>query len=132
MHRKPVLAANWKLNHTPTDARAFLQRFLALSPRQQDRTVILFPSAITVTTVTDALRDRPDIWVGVQNVHSEAQGAFTGENSVLMLITADAVLVDIAMAIVVALSMNDAASRAAGVAQGPHAWQLVRFSRCSI
>ena len=84
MHRKPVLAANWKLNLTPTDARAFLQRFLALSPRQQDRTVILFPSAMTVTTVTDALRDRPDIWVGVQNVHSEAQGAFTGENSVLM------------------------------------------------
>ena len=84
MHRKPVLAANWKLNHTPTDARAFLQRFLALTPRQQDRTIVLFPSAITLTTVTDGLRDRPDIWVGVQNVHSEAQGAFTGENSVLM------------------------------------------------
>lgn len=84
MHRKPVFAANWKLNHTPTDARAFLQRFLALTPRQQDRTIILIPSAITVTTVSDGLRDRPDIWVGVQNVHSEAQGAFTGENSVLM------------------------------------------------
>ena len=84
MHRKPVLAANWKLNQTPTDARAFLQRFLALCPRQQDRTIIIFPSAITVSTVADALRDRPDIWVGVQNVHSEAQGAFTGENSVLM------------------------------------------------
>lgn len=84
MHRKPVIAANWKLNHTPTDARAFFQRFLALTPRQQDRTVIICPSAITLTTVTEALKERPDIWVGVQNVHSEAQGAFTGENSVLM------------------------------------------------
>jgi len=84
MHLKPVFAANWKLNHTPTDARSFLQRFLALTPRQQDRTIILCPSAITVTTVTEALKDRPDIWVGVQNVHAEAQGAFTGENSVLM------------------------------------------------
>ncbi len=84
MHLKPVFAANWKLNHTPTDARSFLQRFLALTPRQQDRTIILCPSAITLTTVTDGLRDRPDIWVGVQNVHSEAQGAYTGENSVLM------------------------------------------------
>lgn len=84
MHRKPVFAANWKLNHTPTDARAFLQRFLALTPRQQDRTIILIPSAITVSTVAEGLKDRPDIWVGVQNVHSEAQGAFTGENSVLM------------------------------------------------
>ncbi|MBL0172446.1 MAG: triose-phosphate isomerase [Gemmatimonadaceae bacterium] len=85
MHRKPVFAANWKLNLTPTDARAFLQRFLALTPRQQDRTIILCPSAMTASTVADALRDRPDIWVGVQNVHSEAQGAFTGENSVLMV-----------------------------------------------
>lgn len=84
MHRKPVFAANWKLNHTPTDARAFLQRFLALTPRQQDRTIIIFPSALTVSTVADGVKDRPDIWVGVQNVHGEAQGAFTGENSVLM------------------------------------------------
>lgn len=84
MHLKPVIAANWKLNHGPTDARAFLQRFLAQSPKQNDRTVIFFPSALTVTTVMDGLKDRPDLWVGVQNVHSEAQGAFTGENSVLM------------------------------------------------
>ncbi|MBL0890089.1 MAG: triose-phosphate isomerase [Gemmatimonadaceae bacterium] len=84
MYLKPVIAANWKLNHGPTDARAFLQRFLAQSPKQNDRTVIFFPSALTVTTVMDGLKDRPDLWVGVQNVHSEAQGAFTGENSVLM------------------------------------------------
>ncbi|HEY0930177.1 MAG TPA: triose-phosphate isomerase [Gemmatimonas sp.] len=84
MHLKPVIAANWKLNHGPTDAKAFLQRFLAQAPRLNDRTVIFFPSAITLTTVAEGLRDRPEIWVGVQNVHSEAQGAYTGENSVLM------------------------------------------------
>ena len=84
MHLKPVIAANWKLNHTPSDARAFLQRFLAQAPRLNDRTLIFFPSAITLTTVIEGLKERPDVWVGVQNVHSEAQGAFTGENSVLM------------------------------------------------
>jgi len=84
MHRKPVIAANWKLNLAPTDAKAFLQRFLAQTPRQQDRTLIFFPSAITLTTVADAIKDRPDIWTGVQNVYSEVQGAYTGENSVLM------------------------------------------------
>lgn len=84
MHLKPVFAANWKLNHSPTDARAFMQRFLALTPRQQDRTVIICPSAIALSTVVDLVRERADIWIGVQNVHSEAQGAFTGENSVLM------------------------------------------------
>jgi triosephosphate isomerase len=84
MHRKPVIAANWKLNHSPTDAKAFLQRFLAQSPKLNERTLIFFPSAITLTTVVEGLRERPEIWVGVQNVHAEAQGAFTGENSVLM------------------------------------------------
>ena len=84
MHRKPVIAGNWKMNHGPTDARSFLQRFLAQTPRQQDRTVIFFPSALTLPSVVDLLRDRPDLWVGVQNVSEEAQGAFTGENSVLM------------------------------------------------
>ena len=83
-HLKPVIAANWKMNHGPTDARAFMSRFLALSARQHDRTVIFFPSALTLSTVVDALKERPDLLVGVQNVHTEAQGAFTGENSVLM------------------------------------------------
>lgn len=84
MHRKPVIAANWKLNHGPTDAKAFLQRFLAQSPKLNERTLIFFPSAITLTTMIDGLRERTEIWVGVQNVYGEAQGAFTGENSVLM------------------------------------------------
>jgi triosephosphate isomerase (TIM) len=84
MHLKPVIAANWKLNHTPRDARAFLQRFLAQAPKLNERTLVFFPSAITLTTVIDGLKDRPEVWVGVQNVHEEAQGAFTGENSVLM------------------------------------------------
>ncbi len=84
MHRKPVMAANWKLNHSPTEAKAFLHRFLAQAPKMNDRTLVFFPSAITVTTVIEGLRERPDIWIGLQNVHSEAQGAFTGENSVMM------------------------------------------------
>jgi triosephosphate isomerase len=78
----PVFAANWKLNHGPSDARAFLQRFLALVPRQQDRTLLFFPSALAVPAVVEELRDRPEVLVGVQNIHAEVQGAFTGENSV--------------------------------------------------
>ena len=84
MHLKPIIAANWKMNLGPTDARAFLQRFLAQAPRQHDRTLVFFPSALTFATVMEGVRERPDIWVGVQNVFSEAQGAYTGETSVLM------------------------------------------------
>jgi triosephosphate isomerase len=79
--KHPVFAANWKMNHAPADASAFVRQFLAYFPRQQDRTVLIFPPALTLHAVTAALKDRPDIQVGVQNIHWEDQGAFTGENS---------------------------------------------------
>ena len=79
--RKPVFAANWKMNHGPTDAKAFLRTFLVHHARRPDRTVMFFPPALTLHAVTDALRDRPDVLVGVQNIHWEPKGAFTGELS---------------------------------------------------
>jgi triosephosphate isomerase (TIM) len=79
--KHPVFAANWKMNHAPADAKAFVRQFVAYFPRQQDRTVLIFPPALTLHAVTEALKDRPDIQVGVQNIHWEDKGAFTGENS---------------------------------------------------
>lgn len=84
MYVKPVFAANWKMNNGPTDGRSFMQRFLVQSQRQQDRTVIFFPPALTFATVAEQVKDRPDIWLGVQNVHTQGAGAYTGENSAAM------------------------------------------------
>lgn len=82
--RRPVLAANWKMNHGPTDARAVIAAFTAQWTPRDDRTVIFFPPALSLTTVADALANRRDIAVGVQNVWVEEKGAFTGENSAPM------------------------------------------------
>jgi triosephosphate isomerase (TIM) len=79
--RKPVFAANWKMNHGPTDAKAFIRTFLVHYPRRADRTVAFFPPSLTLAATADVLRDRPDILLGVQNVHWEPKGAFTGEVS---------------------------------------------------
>ncbi|HWJ24459.1 MAG TPA: triose-phosphate isomerase [Gemmatimonadaceae bacterium] len=81
--KRPVFAANWKMNHGPSDARAFLRTFLDYYPRgrERDRTVMFFPPALTLTTVVETLRDRTDILVGVQNIYHEDKGAFTGESS---------------------------------------------------
>ncbi len=46
--------------------------------------MIFFPASVAVSAVVDALRDRPDVRVGVQNVHWEDKGAFTGEVSAAM------------------------------------------------
>jgi triosephosphate isomerase len=79
--RRPVLAANWKMNHGPSDAKAFMRAFLAHYHRRQDRTVIFFPPAPTIPAVVEALKERSDIAVGAQNIHWEDKGAFTGEVS---------------------------------------------------
>jgi triosephosphate isomerase len=76
-----IFAGNWKMHHAPQDATAFMREFLAHYPRRQDRTVILFPPALTLAAVVNACKDRSDIQLGVQNVFWEDKGAFTGENS---------------------------------------------------
>jgi triosephosphate isomerase len=82
--QRPVFAANWKMHHGPSAARAFVASFLARFSPRSDRTVILFPPAISVHTVVGARADRTDVKVGVQNIHTEEKGAFTGETSAPM------------------------------------------------
>lgn len=72
------------MNHGPTEARAFLKTFLARYKRRSDRTVVIIPPAVSLTTIKAALGRRADILVGVQNIHSESRGAFTGEISAEM------------------------------------------------
>ena len=81
MPRRPVFAANWKMNHGPTEARAFAAAFAARWTPHADRTVIIFPPALSLSTLAHALGGRVDIAIGVQNIWTEAKGAFTGESS---------------------------------------------------
>jgi len=82
--QRPVFAANWKMHHGPSAARAFVASFLARFTPRTDRTVVLFPAAVSVHPVVTARADRRDVKVGVQNVHTEEKGAFTGETSAPM------------------------------------------------
>ena len=88
--RRPVLAGNWKMNHGPSQATAFLRDFLSRYATRDDRTVILFPPALALAAVREGLRSRPDVHVGVQNVHTADKGAFTGELSGAMAADAGA------------------------------------------
>jgi triosephosphate isomerase len=81
------------MNHGPTEARAYVAAFLRLFSPHDDRTVALFPPALSLSAVRDARADRTDILLGVQNIHSQEKGAFTGENSAPMARDAGAELV---------------------------------------
>ena len=78
---QPVFAANWKMHIGPGDAKVFMRRFLTHHARRPDRSILIFPPAASLHVVVDAVRDRPDVIPGVQNIHWEAKGAFTGELS---------------------------------------------------
>lgn len=82
--QRPILAANWKMHHGPTEARAFVEAFLSTYAPRTDRTVVLFPPALSLGAVRDALAGRSDVQLGIQNIHTEEKGAFTGESSAPM------------------------------------------------
>jgi triosephosphate isomerase len=80
---KPLIyAANWKMHHPPRDARAFAERFLAVTRPIAGRSLWFFPPAVSLLSVAEAFAARSDIRVGAQDVHWEPKGAFTGATSV--------------------------------------------------
>jgi triosephosphate isomerase (TIM) len=82
--KRPVLAANWKMNNGPTAAKTFIDKFLAGYSPRSDRTVIVFPAAVSLSVVSAALEKRSDVFAGIQNIHWADKGAFTGEISAPM------------------------------------------------
>ena len=93
MIQRPLFFAHWKMNHGPTEARAYMAAFLRIFSAREDRTVAIFPPALSLATVRDVRADRTDIHLGIQNIFEREQGAFTGENSAPMARDAGAELV---------------------------------------
>lgn len=76
--RRLLFAANWKMHLGPDEAREYLRVFLARYRPRDDREVWFFPPALSLEAAAGAVRDRDDLRVGVQDIHWEPQGAFTG------------------------------------------------------
>ena len=79
-----TIAANWKMHHGPLDAREFMEKFLPKFTDVEDIRVIFFPPAISLQTVSEKIQKHYEIELGIQNIHWEGEGAFTGEHSVGM------------------------------------------------
>ena len=86
MSRTPIIAANWKMNIGPKEAREFLANFKAeqLCDCKCVEKVIV-PPFITIPAVMDTLGDCTCLGVGAQDVSDRDNGAFTGEISTAML-----------------------------------------------
>ena len=78
MGRRPLVAANWKLNGSIGLCKQYAEK-LSNAP-QIDCWV--FPSAVHVSTLAKMFKESAaNVRVGVQNIYTEQTGAFTGENS---------------------------------------------------
>lgn len=73
-----VVAGNWKMNHGPDEATVFLSAFAAPTGVGAP-SILIFPPALSLAAALAAGRE--GIGLGVQNIHWEDAGAFTGELS---------------------------------------------------
>jgi triosephosphate isomerase len=82
--RTPILAGNWKMNKTPTEAIEFARALRPLVTKYENVETVVCVPFVALPAVADALRG-VKIGVGAQNMHWADSGAYTGEVSALML-----------------------------------------------
>lgn len=81
--RTPIIAGNWKMNMTPSEAKKLIDELKPLIQDAKNEAVVC-PTAICLPIVKEAIAGS-NIHLGAQNMHWEEKGAFTGEISPLML-----------------------------------------------
>src|SRR5690348_5460585 len=86
--RKPMMAGNWKMNHTHLEAIQGVQKLsYRLDDADYDRVeVVVCPPCTSLRSVQTTIDgDKLKIELGAQNCHWEPSGAYTGEVSAPML-----------------------------------------------
>jgi triosephosphate isomerase len=83
--RRPILAGNWKMNMTATQARELASKLIPLVSAVKDRDIVLAPPFTALSAVADAIKGT-NVSLAAQNLHWEDKGAFTGEISAEMLL----------------------------------------------
>ncbi|MBS4016558.1 MAG: triose-phosphate isomerase [Candidatus Latescibacteria bacterium] len=78
--RRPLIAGNWKMNKTPSEAKGFAQELIKALPVKTDVEILICPPYTALSLVADIVKNTP-IKLGAQNMYWEAKGAFTGEIS---------------------------------------------------
>lgn len=86
MARKKIIAGNWKMNMTPTEAVALVNELKPLVTNDEVDVVFCVP-AIDIIPAMEAAKGS-NIHIGAENMYFEEKGAFTGEISPNMLVDA--------------------------------------------
>ncbi len=87
--RKPVIAGNWKMNKTISDALDLVNDLKTRMTDVDDVTVVVCPTFLCIKSVADTLKGS-NVHVGAQDMFWETSGAYTAEVSGEMLLEAGA------------------------------------------
>ncbi len=88
MARKKIIAGNWKMNKTPSEAVELAKTLIPLVA-DADVDVVFCVPAIDIVPVVETVKGT-NIHVGGENLYFEDKGAYTGEISADMLLDAGA------------------------------------------
>lgn len=86
MSRKKIIAGNWKMNMTPTEAVKLVETLKPLVANDEVDVVFCVP-AIDIIPAMEAAKGS-NINIGAENMYFEEKGAYTGEISPNMLVDA--------------------------------------------
>lgn len=86
MARKKIIAGNWKMNMTPSQAVKLVEELKPLV-QNNDVDVVYCVPAIDIVPVVEAVKGT-NVKVGAENMYYEEKGAYTGEISPEMLVDA--------------------------------------------
>jgi len=86
MARRKIVAGNWKMNMTPSQAVALCDELKDLVKSHEVDVVYCVP-AVDIVPVVEAVKDS-NVAVGAENMYFEEKGAYTGEISASMLVDA--------------------------------------------
>lgn len=81
--RKKIIAGNWKMNKTPSEAVALIKELEPLVQNPEVDVIYCVP-AIDLTTAVEAVKGT-NVHIGAENMYYEESGAYTGEISPGML-----------------------------------------------
>lgn len=81
MTRIPLIAGNWKMYKTGTQAVAAAKQLAELSKGVQGVDIMIAPTALSLPLVAAALGKDSQVRLGAQNIYPGKEGAFTGEVS---------------------------------------------------
>ena len=82
--RKPMIAGNWKLHKTISEATSLVSELIPAVASNQNVEIVVAPVYTALSKVAETLADS-NIKLAAQNCYPEPQGAFTGEVSPLLL-----------------------------------------------